>query len=304
LIQVKQVKVFDKLKPILNDFCQEFQLSEEKIEERLQAFEEHFKKDDSIYFLAIMNEESKGFISCDITKKIVQTNRLFVKKCKEYDEVILELLSYTSNQLESLNKKYFQTFFVTSLNIRQQLEKDNFKVYPRVKMVYDLKENQIPEHFLNPDYQHDNFTLDELDEELQIIVDSNIGTLDGEIFVQFSDLDSIKELFYRGRMDGERRRSDSPIVKIGDKIVGVNIISNISDTASYVWIIALLPEHRGKGLGKYLMLKAHDNCKKANVEQMVLDVTLDNKVAHGLYKKLGYKETMRYFTVLKEYGKK
>ncbi|NHJ41109.1 MAG: GNAT family N-acetyltransferase [Asgard group archaeon] len=301
MIKIEQINEFDKLKSILKDFLRENQLPKEKTIEQLKVYEEHFNREDSIYFLATINEESKGFISCDIWDKIIKTNRLFAKKCKEYDDIIFELLSFTYNQLKSLNKKYFQIFIVNSLKISQRLENDNFKVNPRVRMVYDLKENQMPENTLNSAYQVDHFTLDKLDEELQIVIDAFKGTLDGEIFVQFADLTSIKELFYRSKMDGENCRADSPIIKKDDKIVGVNIISNISDKASYVWIIAILPEHRGNGLGKYLMLKSHENCKKAGVEQMVLDVTLANETAHSLYQKIGYKETMRYLNVLKKY---
>ncbi|NHJ47284.1 MAG: GNAT family N-acetyltransferase [Asgard group archaeon] len=301
MIKINQVKEFEKVKPILISFCKENQLPEDKIDERLQVFEKHFNKDDSIYFLAFVNGETKGYISLDITTRIIQTGGLFVEKCEEYDNILLELLSYSSKELQSLNKEFFQCFFVRSLNIKQQLENDNFNVYPRVKMVYDLIENEIPEHSLHPEYKLDYFTLDKLDEELQVVVDANVSTLDGEIFRQFSDLDSLKELFSRGRMDTDRCRPDSPIVIKDGKIVGVNIIANNTETAAYVWIIALLPEHRGKGIGKYLMLKSHDNCKNAGKNQMVLDVTLGNKVAHGLYQKLGYKETMRYLCVLKKY---
>jgi ribosomal protein S18 acetylase RimI-like enzyme len=267
----------------------------------MQFYKDHFGNEDSVYFLATIGNESRGFISFDLTRKIVQTHRLFVKQCNEYDDIVFELLSYSSQQLKSLGKEYFQTFFVTTLNIKEQLEEDGFKVYPRVKMVYDLIGNEIPEHSLDAAYQVEKFTLEKLDEELQIIVEANKGTLDGEIFRQFSDLESVKELFYRGKMDGERLNVNSPILLKDGKIAGVNIIANFNPDQSYVWIIALLPEHRGKGLGKYLMLKAHDNCKKDNVKEMILDVTLGNKAAHGLYTKLGYKETSRYLTVLKKY---
>ena len=301
MIKVKRIKVFEKLNSILTDFCQEFQLTEEKTIERIQAYEEHFNREDSVYFLATADEVPKGFMSCDITEKIIQTNRLFVKKCEEYDEVIYELISQVSKQLESLKKEFLQIFFVTSLKVKQKLIENDFAVYPRVKMVYDLKENQIPEFRLNPDYQLSYFTLDKLDEELLIIVDANKNHIDGEIFRQFSNLDILRKFFFRSNKDISRVRTDSPIILKDDKIVGINIVINLSDTASYIWIIALLPEYRGKGLGKYLMLKAHENCQKANVDQMILDVTVDNFIAFNLYKKLGYKETMRYLTVLKKY---
>ncbi len=302
MIDILEVKKFEKLKLILHDFCKENRLSKEKTIERIQNYENHFKREDTIYFLATVNDVSVGFMSCEIAEEIIRTHRLFVKKSEEYDSIIFELITYVTKQLESLKKNFLQIFIVNSLKLEQKLVENDFTVFQRVKMVYDLKENLIPEFVLDSDYQHDYFSLDRLDEELQIIVDANKNHIDGEIFLQFSNLDILKKFFFSSNMDGDRRRDDSPIVLRNDKIVGVNIITNISEKASYIWIIALLHEHRGKGLGKYLMLKAHENCKKANVDQMVLDVTVDNIAAYNLYKKLGYKETNRYLTVIKEYS--
>ena len=206
------------------------------------------------------------------------------------------------NQLASLKKKYLQIFTVESLKLEQKLVENDFAVFQRVKMIYDLKEKQIPETSLDTDYMLDYFTLDRLDEELQVVIDTNKNTIDRNIFVQFSSLDLLKELFYDSKLDGKRLRTDSPILLKDDKIIGVNIVSNISETASYIWIIALLEEHRGKGLGKYLMLIAHENCKNANVDQIILDVTADNVAAYNLYKKLGYEVTNRYLTVIKKYN--
>ena len=145
MIKVKQVNAFDELKSILNDFFQENKLSKEKIIERIQAFKVHFNREDSVYFLATFKDVPKGFMSLDITEKIIQTNNLFIKKCEKYDEIIYELISRVTKQLESLKKEYLQIFFVHSLKIRQKFVENNFAVYTRVKMVYDLKENKIPE---------------------------------------------------------------------------------------------------------------------------------------------------------------
>ncbi|MFW9924460.1 MAG: GNAT family N-acetyltransferase, partial [Candidatus Thorarchaeota archaeon] len=149
-----------------------------------------------------------------------------------------------------------------------------------------------------------NFTLENLDEELQVVIDANRNHIDGEIFRQFENMDDLKDLFYASNINPNRLRSDSPIVLLNNKVVGINIVVNQSETASYVWIISLLKEHRGKGLGKFLMLKAHENCKKANVEKMILDVTAANTTAYNLYKKLGYSETIRYLTVIKKFDNK
>jgi ribosomal protein S18 acetylase RimI-like enzyme len=301
MIKIIEVRKFEELNSIIHDLCQENKLTKEKTEERIQFYKDHFNNENSIYFIATVDKKTEGFMSFDITKKIIRTHRLFVKDCEENDALAFELISHTFNQLQSLEKEIFQIFFVKNFNLEQRLVENDFNVYHRVKMVYDLEENQIPAYSLDPTYQTANFTLDKLDEELQIIIDANKNSLDGEVFHQFSNMDLLKELFYDGKMDTDRLRSDSLILLKDNKIVGVNIVANLSESDAYIWVIALLEEHRGKGLGKYLMFKAHENCKNANVERINLDVTIENDAAYNLYKKLGYRETNRYLTVIKKY---
>ncbi|NHJ04295.1 MAG: GNAT family N-acetyltransferase [Candidatus Heimdallarchaeota archaeon] len=301
MIDIIQVKEFQELEPVLISFCHENNLPKEKINEFILNNQNQFNRDDFVYFLVSVDNVSKGFMSCEITEKIIRTHRLFVEKSEKYDEILFQLILDVSKQLESFNKEYLQIFFVNSLKLEKKLVENDFTVFQRVKMVYNLKENQIPEFSLAADYQLANFTLDKLDEELQVVVDANRNHIDGEIFLQFSSLDDLKKLFFSSNMDTGRLRIDSPIILKNGKIIGINIVVNLSETASYIWIIALLSEHRGKGLGKFLMLKSHEDCKKTNVNQMVLDVTKANIAAFNLYKKLGYKETNQYLTVIKKY---
>ncbi len=301
MIDIKQIGNFEKLKPILEVFCQENQLTKEQTVERIQVYEKQFNNVDFLFFLAKVNDESKGFMSCEITGEIIRTHILFVAKSEKYDDLVFEIITQVSKKLEKLQRKYFQVFFVNSLQLEQKFVDIDFSVYHRVRMVNDLKEDMKSKLSLDSKYQPGNFILEKLDEELLVIVDANKNTLDGEIFQQFSSLDVLKDFFHRSNIAEERLRADSPIIIHKNKIVGVNIVTNISETASYIWIVALIAEYRGKGLGKYLMLKAHENCKNTNVDQMILDVTIDNVAAYNLYKNLGYKETNRYITVVKNY---
>jgi ribosomal protein S18 acetylase RimI-like enzyme len=301
MIEVKQIKNFEKLRPILEIFCQENQLTKEKTIERIQAFEKQFDNADFQFFLATVNGKSKGFLSCEIAGDIIRTYVLFVPKSENYDDFAFEIIQQVSKLLVELQRKYFQVFFVNSLQLEQKLSDNGFSVYHRVRMTYDLMQDKKTELHLDPAYQLENFVLEKLDDELQVIVNANKNTLDGEIFQQFSTLEVLKDFFHRCDIAGKTLREDSPVIIHNSKIVGVNIVTNFTETTSYIWIIALLAEHRGKGLGKYLMLKAHENCKNTGVEQMVLDVTLDNNAAYNLYKHLGYKETARYLTAVKKY---
>lgn len=64
------------------------------------------------------------------------------------------------------------------------------------------------------------------------------------------------------------------------------------------WIggVGVVPEHRGKGLGKELMLAAEDLCRKKGAGEVTLEVIEGNVAAQRLYEKLGYTATRKYLT--------
>lgn len=302
MVEIIQVKQFDELTAIFNSFCIENNLPSERKIEFIKSCENQFNKDNVAYFLLKINENSKGFFACEIGNRIIRALRLYVVASDDYNELLLNFIIEVSKQLEQHKKEYLQIFFVKSLEVESDLIANGFNVFQRIGMAYDLTKNPIPEYSLNSDYDCANFTLERLEEELQIVIDANKNHIDGKIFRQFEDMDDLKDLFYKSNFNPDRLRTDSPIVLLNNKVVGINIIVNQSETASYVWIISLSKEHRGKGLGKFLMLKAHENCKKAKIEKMILDVTAANTIAYNLYKKLGYQETIRYLTVIKKFN--
>ncbi len=57
--------------------------------------------------------------------------------------------------------------------------------------------------------------------------------------------------------------------------------------------IAVLAEHRRKGLGEAMMLEAMEAMKKRGCEEAFLEVRVSNHPAISLYKKLGFKEVRR-----------
>ncbi|MHA1557267.1 MAG: GNAT family N-acetyltransferase [Candidatus Heimdallarchaeota archaeon] len=298
---VIQITNFEQVKPILTNFYIELQSTEEHISNRVKDHEVRFNRVNFVYFLLESENDPKGFIVVEILEDSIRTFSLYVKECDNRNELMISLIVEVTKLLEPLGKRDITFYSVKSLEIEQQLIDDGFKVHQRVNMIYNLKENEIPKMDLAIDYTLANFTLDRLDEELQLVVDANKGTLDGEIIRLFENLEVLKDVFYSNGMDTDRLRKDSPIILKDGKIVGVNIISNLSETAAYVWIIALLSGHRGKGLGKYLMLETHERCKKAGLDEIVLDVTAENVPAHSLYKKLGYEERFRYLFLLKDF---
>ena len=61
----------------------------------------------------------------------------------------------------------------------------------------------------------------------------------------------------------------------------------------HVISIAVLEEHRGKGVGTRLMTTAHQEVVKKSASEMYLEVRVSNTEAVMLYERLGYKVTGR-----------
>ena len=65
----------------------------------------------------------------------------------------------------------------------------------------------------------------------------------------------------------------------------------------HVVSIAVMPEHRGKGIGYTLMKEAMKNMEKYDAKECFLEVRITNQPAINLYKKLGFQvvKTIRHY---------
>jgi ribosomal-protein-alanine N-acetyltransferase len=59
----------------------------------------------------------------------------------------------------------------------------------------------------------------------------------------------------------------------------------------HVVSVAVLPEHRRKGVGETLVTQAMEGMRKYNAKQCYLEVRVTNQEAVSLYKKLGFEVT-------------
>ncbi|MFC7372424.1 ribosomal protein S18-alanine N-acetyltransferase [Fictibacillus iocasae] len=86
---------------------------------------------------------------------------------------------------------------------------------------------------------------------------------------------------------------------VGNQFAHYLLIEEKLQTIGYcgVWIvmdeahitnIAILPEHRGRGLGEGLLVEAKKLAKRYGAATVTLEVRLTNTAARGLYEKLGF----------------
>lgn len=81
----------------------------------------------------------------------------------------------------------------------------------------------------------------------------------------------------------------------GEKIVGyINPV--IDGPEAWIGGVGVLPSHRGKGLGRELMIAGEDFARRKGAREVSLEVIEGNDRAQKLYKGLGYASARKYLT--------
>ncbi|NYB75366.1 GNAT family N-acetyltransferase [Sedimentibacter hydroxybenzoicus DSM 7310] len=94
--------------------------------------------------------------------------------------------------------------------------------------------------------------------------------------------------------------SPTYIVEKDDALIGKTRLE-INDNIGGIYGLEVLPEYRGKGYGRELLLLSIIGLKEGNAEAITLQVETNNKNALNLYKSCGFKEnyTMDYYSITK-----
>lgn len=96
--------------------------------------------------------------------------------------------------------------------------------------------------------------------------------------------------------DEERRGMTIYLAEKDERIVGkvhLQVINGIGG----IYGLGVLPEDRGKGFGRAILLKAIEKLKDVKAKEIMLQVAAENAIALSLYKSCGFQETsvMDYF---------
>ena len=96
--------------------------------------------------------------------------------------------------------------------------------------------------------------------------------------------------------DEERRGMTIYLSEKNDQIVG-KVHLQLANGLGGIYGLGVLPEHRGKGLGRAILLRGIEKLKAAKATEIMLQVAAENSTALNLYKSCGFRETsiMDYF---------
>jgi ribosomal protein S18 acetylase RimI-like enzyme len=99
----------------------------------------------------------------------------------------------------------------------------------------------------------------------------------------------------------EKRGMTAFLAVISEQIIGkVHLHLEANTDRGTIYGLGILPEYRGKGYGRAVLLMANEQLKKMNIGEITLQVAVENANALGLYKSCGFKErsTMDYYEVV------
>jgi GNAT superfamily N-acetyltransferase len=99
----------------------------------------------------------------------------------------------------------------------------------------------------------------------------------------------------------EKRGMTAFLAVISEQIIGkVHLLLEANTDRGTIYGLGILPEYRGKGYGRAVLLMAIEQLKKMNIGEITLQVAVENANALGLYKSCGFKErsTMDYYEVV------
>jgi len=174
-----------------------------------------------------------------------------------------------------------------------------FSVYARQFMVRDLAEANC-----SPITSPPGFRLEPWDERhitrcAELIHRSYAQHVDGEINDQYRSREGAMKFLKNivllpGCGQFEQRASFIIRDQLNDSLAGVVLTSMVAKGVGHTTQLCVLPEYRGRALGKLLMDASIDALQKMHASELSLTVTANNKNAVRLYEALNFR-TLKSF---------
>lgn len=97
----------------------------------------------------------------------------------------------------------------------------------------------------------------------------------------------------------EKRGNIVYLMQVEDKVIGKVKLELIKGITGGIYGLGVLPEYRGKGYGRAILLKSIEKLKEAKATEIMLQVATENSKALNLYQSCGFQETSRmdYFEI-------
>ncbi|MEZ6057477.1 MAG: N-acetyltransferase [Planctomycetaceae bacterium] len=166
--------------------------------------------------------------------------------------------------------------------------------FKRLMMELDTRRVLVPEPTLPDGYEWAAWHPSTIDEHARAKFESFRDDLDGELFSCLSDESGCRRLMYDiSHNHGFLSQATWLIRFVGNPflrslpcatIQGLRKQGNVGGVQN----VAVIPEHRGFGLGRALMLQSIKGYQLAGIHRIRLEVTAANRPAVNLYRSIGF----------------
>jgi hypothetical protein len=174
----------------------------------------------------------------------------------------------------------------------------NMAYFRRFKMEFDLTETPLTEPVLPPNYRWASWNTGLVDRHAEVKFHSFRNEIDSLVFPCLAATDGCQQLMRDiSRQSNFVPRSTWLIsYHSGDPwdfpfdCATIQGLARDSELGA-VQNVGVVPEHRGQGLGRALVLQALHGFRQAGLRRVSLEVTADNRPAVALYRSIGFRLT-------------
>jgi len=167
--------------------------------------------------------------------------------------------------------------------------------FKRLRMEINLRRVDLPESVLPEPYEWRAWHPVLIEAHARVKWESFRSEIDAILFPSFVDIAGCRRLM----RDISHRRGFLPqstwlISRAADGFGGPHPVATIQGVNLGWWRgsiqnVGVVPEHRGFGLGRALLLKSLQGFREQRIRKVSLEVTADNLPAVVLYEKLGFR---------------
>jgi GNAT superfamily N-acetyltransferase len=167
--------------------------------------------------------------------------------------------------------------------------------YKRYRMEFDFRKATVPDPRLPDGYDWAPWHKALSPVHARVKYECFQSEMDSHVFASLRDLAGCERLMADiVAHEGFVRQATWMVRFTGNEFHGPVMCATIQGLKPNRWVgsiqnVGVIPEHRGLGLGKALVLQALEGFRSAGLRRVALEVTAANKPAVELYRRLGFR---------------
>ena len=304
---IKAKNVIDDWEDFLREYLSDKRgvTEKETLDTIVSQLKANLKEKKRFVFCAYIEGAICGFITGTPQGEVLEVVSLYVLPKSYEHNAAYNLMKSLSILAFYLNFNYLRLQMKLPFNkepsFEDNLVKNGFKIITRNEMFLEITD-VLDYSFTFPEgYTIEPFTIERLDELMQVIVDSNpVEHPDHDIYPEFKEVESAKQFLGRATDDFSAITPLlNPQLVFDGKIVGTSLVFTFPNKAAYIGDISVHPDYQRKGLGRALLKNIILECSRKGVTKIGLAVTTSNEGAYKLYTSEGFKVTTETLAIIK-----